>query len=127
MIFEHFLASINSSVHMVSNRGFQPSETIYFCLSGNAKAEMCQQLREVFFLKKKLNARSSAMKQQKLCVYVCVNTHTYAHMQTFLRRDFRKSMSKNVNPERSRNVRHITWAGCAAGIWLPAGEASSCN
>lgn len=75
MIFEHFLAPINSHVHMVSNRGFQPSETNYFCLSGNAKAEMCQHLREEFFLKKKKsNAHGSAVKQQK----PCARAHTHA-------------------------------------------------
>lgn len=122
MIFEHFLASINSNVNMVSNRGFQPSETNYFCLSGNAKAEMCQQLREEFFFKK--------IKCTRQCHETAETVHacTHAHRQTLLKRNFRKSMSKNVNPERCRNVRHITtWAGCAAGIWLPAGEASSCN
>jgi hypothetical protein len=33
------------------------------------------------------------------------------YTKTFLERYFRKSVSSNVNPERGRNVRHITWAG----------------
>lgn len=49
----------------------------------------------------------------------------HTHTCTNLVRYFKKSVSNSVNPERCRNVRHITWAGRVAGIWLPAGEASS--
>ena len=62
------------------------------------------------------------MKQQKWCTPTLIHTCT-----NLLKRYFRKSVSNNVNPERCRNVRHITWAGRAVGIWLPAGEASSRN
>lgn len=60
----------------------------------------------------------------------CAFLHTPVHTCTWtnlLKRYLKKkkSVSNNVNPERCRNVRHITWAGLAVGIWLSAGEASS--
>lgn len=96
---------------------------------------MCPQLSESF-LKIIIIIHKEARRCPEIMVivhaHICACTHAHTHTPRHTRttlsmRHFRKSVSNNVNPERCRNVRHITWAGRAVGIWLPAGEASSRN